>query len=230
LLNVASKCRTLLHFRLQSQSHDHGTLTATWFSARNLQTLEPNPLQIQRLPVGMEYLSQFAADTAYIAPQGRSESCKAYKRRIYTTIVVLLRETPEPPEMRGQRLWPDTAWVRVWHNLYQAPVADDKKIICYRAIHDIYPTHVRLHRINIITSPLCRHCNTDDDLQHCGEGRLMWDWTRDRLSRILRTTSRQIPGGWVVRPDFTICPPKDDGRYCGYLLTLWHGECNNGTG
>jgi hypothetical protein len=91
-------------------------------------------------------------------------------------------------------------------------VADDIKMIWYRAIHDIYPTHVRLHRINMITSPLCQHCNTDDVLHHrltrCGEGRLMSDWTRDRLARILRPSSRQIPDGWVMRPDFTIWPPK----------------------
>jgi hypothetical protein len=145
-------------------------------------------------------------------PKGRSELCKAYKRRIYTTMVVLLRETPEPPEMRVRRLWPDTALVRVWHNLHEAPVADDIKMIWYKAIHDIYPTHVRLHRINMISLPLCRHCNRDDDLQYrladCGEGRLMWDWTRDRLARILRTTSRQIPDGLVTRSDFTIWPPK----------------------
>ena len=122
LLNVAAKCRTLLHLRLQSQSHDHGTLTATWFRAWNLQTKEPNPPQIQRLPVGMEYLRRFATHKAYIAPQGRSESSKAYKRRIYTTMVVLLRETPEPPEMRVQRIRPDTAWVRVMHNLHEALV------------------------------------------------------------------------------------------------------------
>jgi hypothetical protein len=133
LLNVAAKCRTLLHFRLQSQSPDHRTLTATWFRAWNPQTLEPNPPQIQRMPVGMEYLTQFAPDTAYIDPQGRSESCKAYKHRIDTTMVVLLRETPEPSEMRVQRLWPDTAWVRAWRNLHEAPVADDIKMSWYRA-------------------------------------------------------------------------------------------------
>jgi hypothetical protein len=144
-------------------------------------------------------------------------------------MVVLHRETPEPPETRVQRLWPDTAWVRVWHQ-----VADDIKMIWYWAIHDIYPTHVRLHRINMITSPLCRHCNTDDVLQHrladCGEGRPMWDWTRDRLARILRTTSRQIEDGWVMRPNFTIWPPNDEGLYYGCLLSLWHGDCNSGTG
>jgi len=212
LLNVAAKCRTLLHFRLQLQSQDHGTSTATWFRAWNLQTQEPNPPQIKRLPAGMEYLRQYVTDKAYIAPQGRSESCKVYKRRIYTTMVVLLRETPEPPEMRVERIWPDTAWIRVWHNLHEAPVAADIKMTWYRAIHDVYPTHVRLHRIHMITSPLCRQCNTDDDLQHrlleCGEGRLMWDWTRNRLARILQTNSRQIPDEWAMRPDFTIWPPK----------------------
>jgi hypothetical protein len=127
-------------------------------------------------------------------------------------MVVLLRETPEPPEMRIQRLWPNNAWVRIWHNLHEAPVTDDIKMTWYLAIHDIFPTHVQLKRIDMITSPLCRQCNTDDDLQprfaDCGEGRLMWDWTRDRLAEIMQTTSSQIPDGWVTRPDFTIWPPK----------------------
>ena len=156
----------------------------------------------------MEYLRQFATDKAYIAPQGRSGSCKAYMIRIYTIMFVLLREKPEPPEMRVQRIWSDTTLVRVWHNLHEAPVADDIKMIWYPAIHEIYPTHVRLHRINMITSPLCRHCKTENDLQNrlldCGEGRLMWDWSRDRLARFLQTSSRQITDGCVMSPDFTI--------------------------
>ena len=140
--------------------------------------------------------------------------------------------------MRVQRIWPVTVWVRVWHNLHEAPVADDIKMIWYRVIHDIYPTHVRLHRINIITRPLCRHCNTDDDLHHrlvdCGEGRLMWDWTRNRLARILQTTYSYFETdtgrmGNEARL-YHMPPPNDGGRYCGYLLTLWYGDCNNGTG
>ena len=51
-----------------------------------------------------------------------------------------------------------------------------------------------------------------DDLQHrlneCGEGRLMWEWIRGRLARILRNTWRQTPDGWIMRPDFTLWPPK----------------------
>jgi hypothetical protein len=160
----------------------------------------------------MAYLRQFAADAAYIAPQQRTEPAKAYRRRMYTTMIALLRETPEPPVMRVQRLWPAADWVRVWHNLHEAPVSEDIKVIWYRAIHDIYPTHERLHRINMTTSPLCRHCKMADDLQHriteCGEGHLVWDWTKDRLARILRTTGRRVPDAWLLRPDFSIWPPK----------------------
>jgi hypothetical protein len=85
-------------------------------------------------------------------------------------------------------------------------------VIWYRAIHDIYPTHERLQRINMTASPLCRHCNMVDDLQHriteCGEGHILWDWTKDRLARILRTTGRRIPDAWLLRLDFSIWPPK----------------------
>jgi hypothetical protein len=62
---------------------------------------------------------------------GALETCKVYKVykcRIYTTIVVLLTKTPEPPEMRIQRLWPNNAWMRIWHNLHEAPVTDDIKM------------------------------------------------------------------------------------------------------
>jgi len=46
-------------------------------------------------------------------------------------MIVLLREKPEPPEMRVHRLWLNTDWVLVWHNLHEAPEADDIKMIWY---------------------------------------------------------------------------------------------------
>jgi hypothetical protein len=160
----------------------------------------------------MEYMRQYVADRAYIAQQGGLESWKEYKCRIYTIMVVLRRETPELLEMRIQRIWPNSTWMRIWHNLHDAPVTDDIKTTWYRAIHDIIPTHARLKRINMITSPLCRECNTDDDIQHrivdCGEGRQMWDWTKDKLTEILETTPNQILDEWVTRPYFIIWPPK----------------------
>jgi hypothetical protein len=94
----------------------------------------------------MEYMRQYVADRAYIAQQGDLESWKEYKRRIYTTMVILLRETQELLEMRIQRIWPNSTWTQIWHNLHNAPVTDDIKTTWYRAIHDIIPTHVWLKR------------------------------------------------------------------------------------
>jgi hypothetical protein len=95
LINIAAKCRTLMHWRIQEQSQDCNTLTAMWFREWKIQIIEPNPPQIQRLPKGMEYMSPYVADRAYIAQQAGLESWKEYKHRIYTTMVVLLRETSE---------------------------------------------------------------------------------------------------------------------------------------
>jgi hypothetical protein len=36
----------------------------------------------------------------------------------------------------------------------------------------------------------------------------MWDWTKDKLTKILETTPNQILDEWVTRPDFVIWPPK----------------------
>jgi hypothetical protein len=102
--------------------------------------------------------------------------------------------------------------MRIWHNLHKAPVTDDVKMTWYRAIHDIIPTHVGLQRINMITSPLCKECNKGDDIQHrildCGEGRQMWEWTKDRVAEIIQTTPSKILDDWETRPDFVIWPPK----------------------
>jgi hypothetical protein len=160
----------------------------------------------------MEYMRQYVADRAYIDQQGGRESCKEYKRRMYTTMVILLRETPDPPEMRIQRIWPNNAWMLIWNNLHEAPVTDDVKTTWYRAIHNIIPTHVWLQHINMIASPLCRECNKDDDIQHrildCGEGHQMWGWTKDRLAEIIQTTPSKILDDWATRLDFFIWTPK----------------------
>jgi hypothetical protein len=62
LLNIAAKFRTLLYCRLQDQSLDRNTLTALWFKEWNIQMVESNLPQIQRLPKGIEYMRQNVAD------------------------------------------------------------------------------------------------------------------------------------------------------------------------
>jgi len=157
LINVSAKSRALLQFRLRTQSTAPGTLTADCFRKWNLQIPGPNLPQIQRIPTNIEYLRQFAMDGAYITLQQKNETKQAYKRRIYETMITLLRETPELPIMRVSRLWVTTDWASVWSNLHGTPVPEDIKMDEYRAIRDIVPTQDRLNRIKMAETNLCRH-------------------------------------------------------------------------
>ena len=58
---------------------------------------QPRP-NINMIPATMEYLRHYVIDTAYIAPQERAESSKAYKRRIYNTMITLLTTTTNQPK------------------------------------------------------------------------------------------------------------------------------------
>jgi len=104
LINVGAKSRTLLHYRIQTQSTAQGT-TAEWLQKWHLQKPGSNAPPIQQIAAGIEYPRQYALVGAYITPQQENETSKAYKRRIYNTMVTLLREMPELPVMRITRLW-----------------------------------------------------------------------------------------------------------------------------
>jgi hypothetical protein len=130
-------------------------------------------------------------DTGYISPQESSESSVAYKRRIYNTMSVLLNTNTEMPEMRIVRLWPNEDWPRIWMNLHEAPVSATVKVTWYKAIHDIIPTHERLHKIRLAPTDRCGQRNATDTLTHritvCAEGPQMWEWTCRCIATMLRT-------------------------------------------
>jgi hypothetical protein len=88
----------------------------------------------------MDYLKHYAIDTAYIAPQKGSDERPKYKRRIYETTVLLLRDETNPPPIRAMRLWPGTDWNMVWKNLHETPATEDVNMDWYKVIHDLIPT------------------------------------------------------------------------------------------
>jgi hypothetical protein len=77
---------------------------------------------------------------------------------------VHLTTNTELPEMRIARLWANTDWTKIWKNVYEKPVSATVKVTWYKAIHDIIPTHERLHRIRLIPTDLCRQFNGKDTL------------------------------------------------------------------
>jgi len=210
------KCRcekwSIITLPYKNTKYCKGSLTADWLRKWHLQTPGHNPPQIQLIPASIEYLRQFALDGAYITPQQENEISKAYKSRIYDTMITLLRQTPELPVMQISRLWVNTDWATVWSNRHGTPVPEAIKMDWYRAVHDIVPTQDRLNRINMAATNLCRQCNAIDNLPHrlieCGGGQGMWDWTKGRFATILRTTMRHMLDGWLLRPTLNIWPPK----------------------
>ena len=105
-------------------------------------------------------------------------------------------------------------------NLHASPVSDEIKSTWYKALHDIIPTKDRLTAINLTDTSACSACGRPDSLQHkiteCGEGPVIWTWTKKLLAYILRVDHRQITQTWTIRPDFHHCPsPPETG--CGPL-------------
>jgi hypothetical protein len=92
----------------------------------------------------------------------------------------LLNTVTEVPEMRIVRMWPNEDWTRIWMNVHEAPVTATVKVTWYKAIHDLLPTHERLHKIRLAPTDRWGQCN-EDTLTHrltdCGEGPQIWEWT-----------------------------------------------------
>ena len=85
-------------------------------------------------------------------------------------------------------------------------------MVWYKVIHGSLPTNVRLFRIRMVPTDACRKCDRTDTLSHHliegGEGKQTWTWTRQRLAWILRTIPERIPSDWLLRPHFTLWPPR----------------------
>jgi len=114
--------------------------------------------------------------------------------------------------MRIQKLWPDTDWDQVWTNLVKAPITKQVEAEWYQVIHDLIPTNVRLHRINICHTDSCKICDAKDTLEHrlakCRHSAQIWTYTKEAIAMMLRTRPDRIPDEWLTRPFFKIWPKK----------------------
>ena len=57
--------------------------------------------------------------------------------------------------------------------------------------------------------------NREFEITECGEGPVIWTWTKKLLAYIIRVDHRQIPQTWIIRPDFHHWPPPE--TVCGPL-------------
>jgi hypothetical protein len=155
----------------------------------------------------MEYLRSFAMDSTLVSDKEPNESVTVYKRRVYDNCTITL-EWNRSARDEYHPLWQNIDWPTMWTSLAETPVPGETKTAWYKIINGILPTIERLQRIRIAPTDNCRHCDKRDTIQHrlieCGEGELIWTWTRQRIARVLRTIPGRIPSEWLISPHFTI--------------------------
>jgi hypothetical protein len=99
--------------------------------------------------------------------------------------------------MRVVKQIPETDWKRVWTNLLDACTAGTLTAVWYAVLHDLVPTSVRLHKIRLADTSDSKKCGSVDILSHrlteCGEGKNIWEGTRQRIAWVMRTTPERIP-------------------------------------
>jgi hypothetical protein len=119
---------------------------------------------------------------------------------------------------------PDKDWNRIWSNLHVLRAEEALTASWYTVIHDLMPTRERLRKINLAETNLCTECGQIDTRTHrvveCGERKRIWNWTKQRLAWILRTTPVHIPEDWVVWPQFVIWPETRRKAVAWFLIHL----------
>ena len=149
---------------------------------------------------------------AYINPPENTESLKTFKKRLYGVLHAMTTVECRPPDLRVTQEHPSIPWEKVWRNLHHASISERLKSTWYIVIHEIVPTNERLAAIRLADTDRCTLCGKLDSLSRriteCGEGHIIWNWTRARIAALLRMDPRQIPAEWTLRPTFHFWPPQ----------------------
>ena len=211
LVDVEAKCRALFLHRMLVQGTRKVSVTAAWLRHWNRVCPVQNPPNVICYPPTMNYIKEYARDMAYIAIPREDEPAKQVRKRLYTTLGMMNK----PLIGRGVRVVEASShlpWPRIWRNLHAAWIPADTRSEWYAVIHEHLPTNDRLNRIALHATDRCSTCDQPDSTAHrimeCGEGTVMWHWTRMRLATILRTSTAQIPDEWPLHPTCDIWPPK----------------------
>jgi len=141
-----------------------------------------------------------------------TETRKACKKRVYDIMSFLDNARHNAPTIRIAQKLPGTPWERLWRNLHGVEVPDTVKSTSLAAIHDIIPTNDRLAAIYLSYTSSCSRCRKPDSIEHkimdCAEGKLLWNWTREKLGMTLHLDHRHIPPDWTIRLAFHYRPKQ----------------------
>ena len=92
-------------------------------------------------------------------------------------------------------------------------------------IHNIIPRKERLAAIHLADTDRCTVCGKRDSLSHriteWGEGPIIWNWTRARITTMLRTDPCHIPAEWKIRRTYHFWPPQKYAAFVWIIAHIW---------
>jgi len=78
----------------------------SWFMRWNIQSGAENSPNLDLIPTVLGYLREYVADVAHNRSRDNTESAKAYKEHLYTTLKALISTDNTHQGMKITRLWP----------------------------------------------------------------------------------------------------------------------------
>ena len=166
LIDVNSKCKALLYYRMYNQSKREKTTTAAWIQECELHAPIQNPLNMTINTRTPTYVRSYAMDMAYIPPPCNNETPRLFRKRIYRTLHAMVKATTQPRSLRVEIRYPNHNWPQIWRNLHIARIPEVILSVWYTVIHDIIPTKQRLLKIALTNTDRCVKCDQTDTLLH----------------------------------------------------------------
>jgi hypothetical protein len=111
------KCRALLYNKIQLTGTKQATVLTNLLRTWDLGGPIKNPPPAQSLPGAFAYLQQYAINMAYVPLHQAHESRRAFKRRIYETLLHMTHANTGPSALKITRKYPDVNWTKVWRSL-----------------------------------------------------------------------------------------------------------------
>jgi hypothetical protein len=139
LIDIATKCRALFLTRVWVQAERDGLLTAAWLHVWDVLAPRKIPPHIRVIQRNLEYLRIYALEWAYLEPLRQDEKHRAFKRRVYGTLRIMVTVETKPREVGVMQLQPEFQWARVWSNLHNTRTSDGGRSAWYMVIHGVLP-------------------------------------------------------------------------------------------
>jgi hypothetical protein len=187
-----------------------------------LTGLLSNPPIPRRISNTLAYLHQYGVDMAYVLPYVPSDSLKTFKERIYQALLRMNNNARSPSALRIVRKFQHCVGLCVEKSARRSHFRQDKISMVYGSTR--HTTHTWPSGRNPDPTNACSACGHTDSVLHriteCGEGSVIWNWTRHKIGLILRTDQKHIPHAWTIRPDFHHWPKQKHTAILWLIATL----------